>query len=76
MEPEAKLDSEHKQLDNMLKAEGFVEYIDKRTLKPMNDPKCTHDWVDDDDRIGPMRAQICRNCPIGRWVKAEASSGS
>lgn len=72
------LDDNHERNDNKLNPiedqPGFIERIDKRNLKPLNDPQCNHDWVDDDDEIGDMRAQVCRICPLGRWVKKSEAS--
>lgn len=65
------IDDNLKRNDNDLKAidePGYIERIDKRTLKPLNDPNCTHEWVDDNEVIGRMRAQTCLHCPLGRWV--------
>jgi len=53
--------------------DGTVTRVDMSTLIPMNDPNCTHDWQMDDEIIGNMQAQTCKNCPLGRWVKHEDS---
>jgi hypothetical protein len=73
------LDDNQNHNDNNFKPideQGFVERIDKGTLKPVNDPNCAHEWVDDGDKIGAMKAQVCRKCPLGRWIPDEVSLDS
>ena len=68
---------EHERLDNIvIQSEGKTEIIDTSSLKPLNDPNCTHEWINDDDVIGDMRALTCLKCPVGRWVKLEVSPES
>lgn len=45
---------------------GRVERIDKKDIKPVNDPKCKHEFIEDpEDQTDFYIAMTCTKCPVG-----------
>lgn len=69
-ENSAEFDKNAEQWYNNNKDEQGVVRINTKNLKPLNNPKCVHDWFEDLDDADNSWARVfrCRKCPVGRLV--------
>jgi hypothetical protein len=61
-------------IDNLPESDSDVfgksERIDKKDIKPLNDPNCEHEFVEEPDcEIPGCKSMKCTKCPVGIFVK-------